>query len=401
MESNKRIKVLRIINRFNIGGPTYNAAYLTKYLEEPFETLLVGGGKDESEASSEYILQQLDLHPTIINDMQRSIGLSDFSAYKQIDKIIKEYKPVIVHTHASKSGFIGRLAAYNNGVPIILHTFHGHVFHSYFGNLKTTFYKLLERWLAKKSTKIIAISKEQKRELVEDHAICSHDKMTVVPLGFDLTRFYSGVPEKRTDFRSKYELEQNDIAIVIVGRLVPIKNHDLFIDAAARIIESGNSNVRFFIVGDGESRNHIENTLETKEIGFTQNTPPSQKKPFCLTSWIKDVDWVYSGCDIVCLTSLNEGTPVSLIEAQAASKPIVTTKVGGIEDIVIEGESAFLTDRTDDEGFSNHLATLIDDQELRITMGMAGYNNAIKKFNFSRLVDDISNLYSTLLKNNT
>tara|TARA_B110000046_G_scaffold185365_1_gene226724 strand:+ start:766 stop:1974 length:1209 start_codon:yes stop_codon:yes gene_type:complete len=399
METNRKIKVLRIINRFNIGGPTYNAAYLTKYIDERFETLLVGGAKDESEASSEYILQQLGLHPTIIRDMQRSIGLSDVSAYRQIDKIIKDYRPDIVHTHASKSGFLGRLAAYNNRVPIILHTFHGHVFHSYFGSLKTSFYKGLERWLAKKSTKIIAISNEQKRELVNDHAICTCEKMEVIPLGFDLSRFAEDKDIKRKDFRSKYQLSDTDIAVVIVGRLVPIKNHQMFLDAAEIIIKSRYSNVRFFIVGDGESRDDIELSLNEKGIGFTQNMPASCEQPICLTSWIKNVDWVYAGCDIVCLTSLNEGTPVSLIEAQAASKPIVSTRVGGIEDIVLEGQSAFLSQKSDVQTFADNIITLIENKKTRLAMGSSGKENAVIKFNYTRLVADVSSLYTTLLNN--
>ena len=399
METNRKIKVLRIINRFNIGGPTYNAAYLTKYIDERFETLLVGGAKDESEASSEYILQQLGLHPTIIRDMQRSIGLSDVSAYRQIDKIIKDYRPDIVHTHASKSGFLGRLAAYNNRVPIILHTFHGHVFHSYFGSLKTSFYKGLERWLAKKSTKIIAISNEQKRELVNDHAICTCEKMEVIPLGFDLSRFAEDKDIKRKDFRSKYQLSDTDIAVVIVGRLVPIKNHQMFLDAAEIIIKSRYSNVRFFIVGDGESRDDIELSLNEKGIGFTQNMPASFEQPICLTSWIKNVDWVYAGCDIVCLTSLNEGTPVSLIEAQAASKPIVSTRVGGIEDIVLEGQSAFLSQKSDVQTFADNIITLIENKKTRLAMGSSGKENAVDKFNYTRLVADVSSLYTTLLNN--
>ena len=148
-----KIRVLRIINRFNLGGPTYNVAYLSKYLSDDFETLLVGGAKDESEESSDFIVNNLGLKPIIVEEMMREIDFkNDFTAYKKIKKIIQEYKPDIVHTHASKAGTLGRLAAASSGVPIIIHTFHGHVFHSYFGKLKTAFYKNIEHFLAKKST---------------------------------------------------------------------------------------------------------------------------------------------------------------------------------------------------------------------------------------------------------
>jgi len=398
LEQNKKIKVLRIINRFNIGGPTYNAAYLTKYLDDRFETMLVGGAKDESEASSEFILDSLDLKPTLIQNMRRSIGLSDISAYRQISQIIKEFKPDIVHTHASKSGFLGRLAAYRNNVPVILHTFHGHVFHSYFGDFKTNFYKSLERWLAKRSTRIIAISKQQKIEIGTEHLICPPDKIEVIPLGFDLERFYTGTVEKRKDFRERYDLKPDDIAIVIVGRLVPIKNHELFIEAIRALSDRGYDNLRFFIVGDGESRENLEQKLNELNIGFTKNSAPSTKNPVCFTSWVKDVDRVYAGCEIVCLTSLNEGTPVSLIEAQSASKPVLSTKVGGINDIVLENESALLCGTKDTLAFVQHLDRLINDQDLRLKMGDAGKENALKKFHYQRLVSDIAQLYSELMK---
>ena len=160
-------KVLRIINRFNLGGPTYNVAYLSKYMSDEFETLLVGGAKDSTEESSNFIVENLGLKPVIVEEMLREIDIkNDFTAFRKLKKIIREFKPDIVHTHASKAGTLGRLAAASCGVPIIVHTFHGHVFHSYFGKLKTTFYKNIERYLAKKSTAIIAISEIQKKELV-------------------------------------------------------------------------------------------------------------------------------------------------------------------------------------------------------------------------------------------
>ena len=152
-------KVLRILNRFNVGGPTYNAAYLTKYLAPDFETILIGGDKEPDEESSSFITDKLGIKPIIIPELTRSINFkNDKIAYQKIVEIIKEFKPDIVHTHASKAGAIGRLAALNQKVPVIVHTFHGHVFHSYFGVLKTAFYKTIERYLAFKSTKIIAIS---------------------------------------------------------------------------------------------------------------------------------------------------------------------------------------------------------------------------------------------------
>ena len=231
-------KILRIINRFNLGGPTYNAAYLTKYLESDYETLLVGGQHDESEKSSMHILEGLDLKPIIIPEMQRSINLhKDQIAYRKIQNIIKEFKPDIVHTHAAKAGTLGRRAAYKLGVKQIYHTFHGHVFHSYFGSFKTKIFKEIERNLAKKTTKIIAISDIQKRELSKIHRICPEEKIEVIPLGFDLKRFSTNKDSKRKEFRKKWNIKENEIAIGIIGRLVPIKNHFFFYRCNSRSIK--------------------------------------------------------------------------------------------------------------------------------------------------------------------
>ena len=159
-------KILRILNRFNLGGPTYNVAYLTKYISKEYETILVGGLKEDAEASSEYILNDLNISYTIIPQIRREINLrQDFKAFRKLIKLIKTEKPDIVHTHASKAGMLGRMAAIYCGVPYIFHTFHGHVFHSYFGKIKTSVFIAIERFLAKRSTAIIPISESQKYDL--------------------------------------------------------------------------------------------------------------------------------------------------------------------------------------------------------------------------------------------
>jgi len=401
MSKNKKIKVLRIINRFNLGGPTFNAAYLTKYLEPEFETLLVGGVKYEEEESSEFILEKLGIKPVIIPEMQRSISFSaDKKAYQKIKKIIKEFQPDIVHTHASKAGTLGRLAAAKCKVPVIVHTFHGHVFHSYFGKTKTLFYKNIERHLAKKSTKIIAISDIQKKELWQDHKICKADKLTVVPLGFDLSRFQENLAEKRISFRKKYQLQDDEIAIGIIGRLVPIKNHQLFINAINEIKKATSKKIRAFIIGDGEEKEQLIELLKRIDLDYVEWSKNSTPATITLTSWIKDIDWANAGLDIIALTSLNEGTPVSLIEAQAANKPIVTTNVGGVENIVLKNETAFITDSNNLEQFTKALSQLVEDDSLRAKMSEKGWGFVQEKFSYNRLTNDMKKLYLSLLNNN-
>jgi glycosyltransferase involved in cell wall biosynthesis len=401
VSKNKKIKVLRIINRFNLGGPTYNAAYLTKYLEPEFETLLLGGVKYEEEESSEFILEKLGITPVIIPEMQRSISFADDKkAYKKIKKIIKEFQPDIVHTHASKAGTLGRLAASKLNVPIIVHTFHGHVFHSYFGKTKTLFYKTIESRLAKKSTKIIAISDIQKEELWKNHKICKKDKIAVIPLGFDLNRFQENIEEKRKSFREKYLVDDDEIAIGIIGRLVPIKNHQLFINAINDVRQKTSKKIRAFIIGDGEEKEQLIELLKRIDMDYVEWSNSQKSVTITLTSWIKDIDWANAGLDIIALTSLNEGTPVSLIEAQASNKPIVTTNVGGVENIVLKNETAFITDSNNLEQFSESVLKLIDDDDLRKKMGNKGWDFVHKKFHYLRLAEDMKSLYFSLLNNN-
>ncbi|MDG1477539.1 MAG: glycosyltransferase [Vicingaceae bacterium] len=399
--SKQKIKVLRIINRFNLGGPTFNAAYLTKYLEPEFETLLVGGVKYEEEESSEFILDKLGITPIIIPEMKRSISFKDDKiAYQKIKKIIEEFQPDIVHTHASKAGTLGRLAASKCKVPIVIHTFHGHVFHSYFGKLKTLFYKTIERRLAKKSTKIIAISEIQKKELSEEHKICHKDKFTVIPLGFDLDRFQEKIEEKRKSFREKYQIKDDEIAIGIIGRLVPIKNHQLFINSINEVKQKTSKKIRAFIIGDGEEKGQLIDLLKRIDLDHVEWMKDQAPATVTLTSWIKDVDWANAGLDIVALTSLNEGTPVSLIEAQASNKPVVTTNVGGVENIVLKDETAFITESNNLDEFTIALLKLIEDEVLRDDMSKKGWEFVKKKFHYSRLANDMKNLYFSLLNNN-
>ena len=387
-------KILRIINRFNLGGPTYNAAYLTKYLEPDYETLLIGGQHDESEKSSMHILDNLGLKPIIIPEMQRSLNpYKDQIAFKKIQNIIKEFKPDIVHTHAAKAGALGRRAAYKMGVKQIYHTFHGHVFHSYFGSFKTRIFKEIEKNLAKKSTKIIAISEIQKRELSKIHKICPEKKIEVIPLGFDLERFNTDKDSKRKEFRKKWNLKENEIAIGIIGRLVPIKNHKFFIDAIQEVLKKSKFPVRAFIVGDGEEKQNIVNYIKNKNLDFSLDYTPAR---FQLTSWIKEIDRVNSGMDIICLTSLNEGTPVSLIEAQASGKPIVSTKTGGIENVVLENKTALLSEKNDLHNFSKNLLSLVNDSNKRKLLSKFGLEKS-KDFHYDQLVNNIKNLYENKL----
>ncbi len=336
------------------------------------------------------------MEPLIIPEMKRSINPKfDFVAYQKIKELIRKYKPDIVHTHASKAGALGRYAAINLKVPVIVHTFHGHVFDAYFSSFQASFYKRIERNLAKKSSKIIAISEKQKSDLTNKFRICKKEKVEVIPLGFDLSRFRENMDEKRKNFRQKYNIDEDEIAIGIIGRLVPIKNHTMFLYAIDYLKNHTTKKIRAFIVGDGEDRKKIESKAAELNIDFVSNV--TEKATLTFTSWIKEADCVNAGMDIIALTSLNEGTPVSLIEAQASGKPIVTTAVGGIEDVVLKNKTALLSESNDVKTFNDNLLLLVENEQLRHELSQEGWNYVKNKYHYTRLVDDMKRLYYSLL----
>ncbi|CAN5517634.1 glycosyltransferase family 4 protein [soil metagenome] len=392
-------RVLRIINRLNLGGPTYNAANLTAHLAPEFETVLMAGMKDDSEESSEFILEKAGIQPVYISNMKREIDVwNDREAYRQIVKFIRDFKPDIVHTHAAKAGTLGRIAAWRNKVPIVVHTFHGHVFHSYFSPTKTRVFLEIERMLAKISTGIIAISDDQKNDLGNIYKVCAPDKIKVIPLGFELERFSEAKLEKRKAFRAQYHLEEDTLAIGIIGRLVPVKNHALFIQAWKNVHASYPGKSHAFIIGDGEERQHLEALCTSAGINFETPEKEHPSAELTFTSWIHDIDRAMAGLDIIALTSFNEGTPVSLIEAQASGKAIVTTQVGGIGNAVIPGTTALLSPSGDVNAFSKNLSALMNNPELRGKMQESGPSFAVKKFGYERLIKDMREYYLDLLK---
>lgn len=386
----KKIKVVRIINRFNIGGPTYNATFLTRFLSDDFETLLIGGLPEEGEADSLHILNEYGISPLLIEELQRTPNFkSDRQAYRRIKKLIQDFKPDIVHTHAAKAGALGRRAAKSCKVPVIVHTFHGHVFHSYFGKFKTAIFKAIERKLAKKSTQIVAISQLQKEELVNDFKICKAKKITVVPLGFDLLKFQENRIEARKITRQQFGIQEDEVAIAIIGRLAPIKDHAFFLDVISSVAQQTTKKLKVFIVGDGEERSALEKQLKT--------IPTNDHFSITLTSWIKDIAQFNPGMDVICLTSKNEGTPVSLIEAQACNVPVISTDVGGVRDIVLENETGFIVTKGDHLEYTQKLLELIEDDTKRKAMSEKGWEFVKEKFHYTTLVKNMEELYKRLL----
>lgn len=390
-------KVLLITNRFAVGGPSTQAAYLAKYLQPDFETKLVGGPKNHNEHGLDDLLEELSIEPVILPELKRSFGIfNDLKTYKRIKKIIRDFKPDIVHTHTSKPGLYGRWAASRLKVPVIIHTFHGHLFHSYFTWMGSGMHILMERMLAKRTSKIIALSKSQKDEIVIKYKITNKDKVEILPLGIPLDEFNNSLDKKRKIFRKQYQIKDDEIAVGIIARLVHVKNIPLFLKAVKYLKDHTNKKVRAFIIGDGPDKFWIKEKASEMNIDFVEYAYESQKSFLTFTSWKKAADAI-AGLDIVVQTSLNEGTPVSLIEAQAVGKAILSTDVGGVKDIVIPGKTAILVDLHNKQDLFDQLLNLVENNDLRSEMAKHGNHFVNEHFSLERMINDTKKLYQSLL----
>lgn len=380
-----KIKVIRIIDRLNIGGPGIHVVLLTKGLDkEKFETILIAGKVDKDEGDMSYFAKEWGVEPLFIPELGRRISLfSDWIAFWKILKILLREKPNIVHTHKSKAGAIGRLAAWIAGVPIIIHTFHGHVFHGYFGKGKTWLFLMIERILAKWTRKIIVLSPLQLQEISRKFRIAHPSKMIVIPLGFDFSPFLE-MEKYKGRLRQEWNIKEEEIVVGIVARLCPIKNHAMFLKAA-RLVLNHTDKIKFVIIGDGELKQELVSM--TKELQLSDHV--------VFTGWIYCPAAIYADLDIVALTSLNEGTPVTIIEAMFCKKPVIATLVGGVPDLIVHEQTGFLVKPNDIECFASLLLTLAHDPQKRKEMGEAGYTKIHEKYSHQRLMRDIENLYSS------
>ena len=394
----RKKKILRILNRFNVGGPVYNATYLTKYLNpDLYETLLIGGKPEKHELSADYILNDLEVPFKELKFMRRSISpLFDLISLIQIIIIIYKFKPHIIHTHASKSGLLGRLASllYYKKVRLV-HTYHGNVLEGYFSNFKNNILIFIERFLAKKSTKIIAISKLQSHDLIYKYKICEKEKIEIVPLGFDLNRFTENKSLKREKLRKEFNVHDDTILITIIGRIVPVKNHQLFIDVINYCKNRSSRVIKAIIVGDGSETEKIINYVENNNLSYSYKDL-NKECDVLFTSWRSDIDSVLAASDIVCLTSLNEGTPVSIIESMASETASISTNVGGVSDIIENNISGIVSSKKVND-YGENLLLIIEDDNLRLKLAKKGKSISLKNYNYNKLVFNIESLYQKII----
>ena len=321
--------------------------------------------------------------------------VKDYLSYRSILQLIRQHKPDIVHTHGFKTGFLGRIAAKWAGVPVIIHTYHGHLFHSYYGNKISNIICFLERKLAFISDKIIAVSPQQAYEISAVYKIVPADKIATIFIGIDASDYKVDAAEKRW-LRKRFQIPENAVLTGIIGRLVAIKNHSLFIGVAQQILREHN-NVYFFIIGEGEEKKHIQQQLTERDLLWEENCVGNELSHIYFTSWITDIAPVLQDLDIVVLTSLNEGTPVSLMEAQMLEIPVVANNVGGVRDTLIDNETGFLIDKNNINQFVAKVQLLIHDKLLRKKMGIAGKKFVEERFSKEKEVASIHQLYMDCL----
>ena len=403
------MKILRIIARLNVGGPARHVVWLSDGLKDRgYETLLVAGLPPEGEDDMSYVAGAAGVDPLILSEMSREISLRDLVTAWKLYRLMLRERPDVVHTHTAKAGGVGRAAGimYRWFTPSALvgrprecrfvHTYHGHVFHSYYGPLKTKLFLMIEKMLARMADRIIVISEQQRREINEDFHLGRRAQFAVIPLGIDLN-VYADWQTRRTKLRAAISASDDDLLIGIVGRLTEVKNHGLFLEAGALLKKISAQRLKFLIIGDGARRPELES--QARQLGIGNDV--------MFLGTRDDPENFYPALDVVALTSLNEGTPLSIIEGMANGRPVIATGVGGAVDLLGQEVEPFdsytICERgirvrsRDAEGFANGMKRLIDDAALRDELGARGREFVLKNYSKERLLEDIANLYAELL----
>jgi glycosyltransferase involved in cell wall biosynthesis len=381
------IRVMRIITRLNIGGPAIHVINLNAGLDSSrYKSLLVTGMEAESEGSFKDQALAKGLRMEVLPELGRELSLkNDWVTIWKLYHLMKRDRPQIVHTHTAKAGFVGRLAARLARVPVVCHTFHGHVLHSYFGSLKTRLFIKLEKFGARLSTRIITLSPSLREELVQ-LGVTHPDHVSEIPLGFNLKPFEEQV-RNHGNFRKQLGVDEKTALVGAVGRLVKIKNLPLFLGAIARVRQV-RSDIQFVLVGDGEERTALEELVHILGLEAAVH----------FTGWRQDLPQIYADLDAAVISSDNEGTPVSLIEAMSAGCPVIATRVGGVPDLLETGRLGILVPPGNPKALAEAILQVASDLRGTRERASLAKKRVIEKFSIKRLVGDMDQLYLELLQ---
>ena len=384
------MKVLRVIARLNVGGPALHVAYLTAGLaERGYDTTLAAGTLGRGEESMAWVADTKGVSIEVIDELHRNISpFRDLRAMLKLADLIRRERPTILHTHTAKAGAVGRVAALLAGSarpPIVVHTFHGHVLRGYFNRPMTSAFRTLERLLARMTTRLVAVSPEVRDDLVA-LGVAPASKFAVIRLGIELDQRVGDGAVTRAEARRQLGVSGDTFLVGWVGRMTAVKRTDLVVRTLERLVQDG-VDARLLLVGDGPDRDGLERYAH--ELGVARR---------CLfLGYQEDVARWYDAIDVLLLPSVNEGTPVSVIEALAAERPAVATRVGGIPDVIRDGVDGFLVDSDDPGELAARLAELAKDPPQRAAMGAAGRVRVLERYSVDRLIDDIDRLYRELL----
>jgi glycosyltransferase involved in cell wall biosynthesis len=385
-----QVKILRVIARLNMGGPALHVAYLTEGLtKRGYDTTLVSGSRARGEDSMAFVAEAHGVEVVRIDELGREISpLRDLMATIRLARLIRKERPQILHTHTAKAGTVGRVAALLAGSrrpPIIVHTFHGHVLHGYFGPLRSLFFRLLERRLAAGTTALIAVSPQVRDDLVA-LGVAPPERFVVIRLGIELDERVTPNENSRGESRRYLGIPGDRFTVGWIGRMTAVKRTDDVLVAFKRLRDGGVDAV-LCMVGDGPDRLQLEQRAH--ELGVARHT--------VFLGYQEHVAPFYAAFDALVLPSGNEGTPVSVIEALAAELPVVATRVGGVPDVVRDGEDGFLVEAGATDDLADRLAQLAGDPALRARMGKQGRERVLPRYAVDRLVDDVDTLYRSLL----
>jgi glycosyltransferase involved in cell wall biosynthesis len=378
--------VARVIARLNIGGPAQHVVLLTAGLDRTrFATTLITGRVGETEGDFAETARARGVEPVVISELGRAIRPArDLAALFKLIRMFRHLRPDIVHTHTAKAGTLGRLAARVAGVPLTVHTFHGHVLDGYFSPPVTRFFLMVERRLARTTDRIVAVSPRLRDQLLAMR-IGRPDQVEVVPLGLDLGRFRQRPPTAPV-LRASLCIAPGAPLLGSVGRLVPIKDLPTLFRAMATLEENGQP-AHLVIVGDGEDRTAL--TRLAGELGLSTRVH--------FLGWRSDLETILNELDVVVCSSRNEGTPVALIEAMAAGVPVLSTEVGGVADLVTHGETGWLVPPGDPAAMADGIRRLLAEPSLRTCLAAAGQAVALDRYDVARLLSRMEALYTALI----
>ncbi len=382
------VRVLRVIARLNVGGPALHVSYLARGLaERGYETTLVAGDVGRGEESMEFVADQAGVEVVRLPGLVRELSpLRDLVATVRLAQLIRRLRPDIVHTHTAKAGAVGRAAAVLAGLrrPVVVHTFHGHVLRGYFGRTGSLVFRAIEMALARVTDSLVAVSPEVRDELA-GMGVAPASRFTVIRLGIELEpRVHCD--EDPIELRQRYGIGRDRFVVGWFGRMTAVKRTDDLLASLASLRERG-VDALLLLVGDGIDRDRLEQLAHDRGLA----------KACLFVGYQEDVAPWYAMCDVVVLTSANEGTPVTIIEALAAGRPVVATKVGGVPDVVEEGVTGFLVRRGDTHAVAERLELLARDEGRRLSMGETGRQRTLDRYAVPRLVDDVDALYRELL----